>query len=244
MEYSSALLKKIIALSLLCATSAPAVSATTVTAGGDPYVLEFARTYSDHVEFVSDANGCGKLTLYANPITLKIILKILVGLGACAAGGVRISRGWSGLDRHGGNLGLIDRVVHGALGAAGCGLGLWSLLDGIGDLSLKKNKVPYITLDADGLTRWNSAHMKWSDADHSDITTRQETTSTTNHWTEDISTTTGTTKTIRTFHLYDKYNSDLFSISDNDFYLSVSFDQLRALIEHYMACHGRQALHH
>jgi hypothetical protein len=244
MKYSSTLLKKIIAVALLCATSVPVVSATTLSAGGDPYVLEFARTYSDHVEFVSDTNGCGKLTLYFNPITLQIILKILGGLATLAAGGAGIAQGWSGYGRRGQRLDPVTKVVHYVLGTAGCGLGLWFLLDALHDFSLKKNKVPYITLDADGLTYLQCQHVKWSDADHSDITTRQETTSTTNHWTEDISTTTGTTKTIRTFHVYDKYNSDLFSISDNDFYLPIAFDQLRALIEHYMACYGRQALHY
>jgi hypothetical protein len=242
MEYSSMFLKKIIAFSLLCATSAPVASATTLPAGSDAYVLEFARRYSDHIEFVRDTNGCGKLTLYANPLTFSIMLKMLGGLGILAGGVAGIAQGWSGRDRYGRDLNSIVKVAYYVFGAAGCGLGLALFLDAIHDFSLDKNKIPYITLDAEGLTRWGGVHMKWCDADHSDITTRQETTSTTNHWNEDISTTTATTKTIRTFHVYDKYNSDLFSISDNDFYLPVSFDQLRALLEHYITCYGRQAL--
>jgi hypothetical protein len=227
----SALIKKMSAVSLACAMSAPIVSASTVPTTYDSYAQEFAYRYSnDRVEYRDD-----KLILYADPSMVLATLKAVASVIAltCTAGtAVYVVNAGNQPGQS-----VFGAVICGIVfGAVGC----WAGLSACRDFSLKINKTPYITLDASGLTFIDGGYIAWGDVDHIAIATEQHTTGNTYHINQHVSTTSNQTITVMALLLRDKYNSILFSLDERDSYLPISFDQFRALVEHYSAMYGKR----
>ncbi|MFA5307819.1 MAG: hypothetical protein WC365_10280 [Candidatus Babeliales bacterium] len=232
-------MKKVITALLIGAFYAPCICTTSLPTGQDAYVLEFARKYSDHVEYLHDGRDVSKLTLYANPRTVDIVLQIIGGLVVGGVGAGFLYYGINGVDGRHRNLDTINRAVFDIIGVGAVAFGVYAFFDALNDYSMKSKKIPYIILDPEGLLFWNGKRIWWSDVDHTEITSEQKT-ETTNYQVGNtgISTSHGTVITIRTLHLLDKYNSDLFKTSERDCYLPITFDQFRGLIEHYVALYG------
>jgi hypothetical protein len=226
------MMNKMRVLFLLCTLCVPMISATTISVPvGDSYVQEFAQRYrSNHVEYKSDED---KLILYANPTTLRVVLEALGTLGVTGLGGACMIL--AGQAAPGSSDGPFMMCGGGIVLALGAYLGYKT----IKDIKVKIDKVPYIILDAYTFICGDSS-CSWKDVDHIEIETEQKTSSNTYHISKHFSTTQGTTITVRSLVLMDRYNSRLCSISEEDYYLPISFNQLRALITHYVTVYSKR----
>ncbi len=238
MTLSFSAAKKLMAAVLMGALYAPCIGAETVSSCDDSYVLEFARKYSDHVEYLHYERGTAKLTLYANPQTLAIVVQVIGGLLMSGAGATSLYLA-SGINEQCRDIDMITRATFGIIGMFEMGFGVYTFLNGLKDYSMKSKKIPYITLDSECLMIWNGERIWWRDVDHIEISSEQETNTTNVQWgNSGISTSHGKTTTTRTLHLIDKYNSDLLLVGEHDCYLPITFDQFRGLVEHYIATYG------
>jgi hypothetical protein len=239
MTLSFSAAKKVMAAVLMGALYAPCIVGATVSSCDDSYVLEFARKYSDHVEYLHDERGVSKLILHANPKTLDIVMQVIGGFIASGVGAAFLYHGINGTDGRIREVDIFNRALYDVVGAVAVGFGLYAFFNAFKDCSMKSKKIPYITLDSECLMFWNGKRIWWCDVDHIEISSEQRTDTTNYQWgNTGISTSHGKTITTRTLHLLDKYNSDLFLHGEHDCYLPITFDQFRGLVEHYIATYG------
>jgi hypothetical protein len=239
MKLSFSAAKKVMAAVLMGALYAPCIGAATAPSCDSAYVLEFARKYSDHVEYLHDERGVNKLILYANPRALDIVVKIISGLFAGGVGTAFLHHGINGVDGRNRKVDIFNRALYGVIGAGVAGLGLYAFFNGLNDCLMKSKKIPYITLDSECLLFWNGKRIWWCDVEHIAISSEQETNTTNVQWgNTGISTSHEKTTTTRTLHLVDKYNSDLFLHSEHDCYLPITFEQFFSILDHYVATYG------
>lgn len=237
MTVSFSVAKKLMAVALMGALYAPCIGAAAAPSCDNAYVLEFARKYSDHVEYLHDERGVSKLILYANPKALDIVVKIIGGFVMSGVGSAFLY-GVSGAGMPC-NSDIFAKAFVGFLSVGAIGLGLYAFLSGLKDYSMRSKKIPYITLDSECLMIWNGERLWWRDVDHIAISSEQETNTTNVQWgNTGISTSHGKTTTTRTLHLIDKYNSDLFLHGEHDCYLPITFDQFFSLLDHYVTMYG------
>jgi hypothetical protein len=92
----------------------------------------------------------------------------------------------------------------------------------LSDLSVKGKQVPYITLDSKGLILYETLRLFWETADH-------------------VETSVDVATRVNMARIVNKFGDGIFSMWDNDPFLPIPFDQLKALVRHYMAMYGKEA---
>jgi hypothetical protein len=235
-------------------TATPSTDATTTEKNisseqsHDVYIEDFAYRYGNgHIEYQHD--GKNTLILYTDPDMTCVVLKALGAIGGMGAGIATTC-----LAAFPGNLAGPALMALGVYLATNAHQHY---------AELKAHKVHYITLNADGLTFFDERHQfasfTWADVDHIEVTSEQKVSyhsyplyayhpyschchrsdccqcnvGCDGSYHQYASTTEVQTRVVKHLSFFDKYNTRLFSISDDDHHLPISIDQFHALVKRY-----------